>query len=244
MDYIVYIACLIQGLLLLVNNRNGNTKIDTCNIFDDMNILKLFSRAPKATVEQIHKEFLTASETLLKEATEIIQNESLSKSARLVKAGFTNTVESSLSLEKKKYDKVIEVIKKYSITHPNNKVITHKQVFDICEKYDLIQAPIGQYKGFVPDKNLREIESFVMPKRDINQRWWSAGVLGHAPRFGDMFICAPPKDIELYDTDRIKNRVVVPDPVVLYAIEQRCYLIVTALGDESSDPIVTNHKMN
>jgi len=36
---------------------------------------------------------------------------------------------------------------------------------------------------------------------------------------------------------------VAPDPVVLYPVEKG-YIIVTAWGDEASDPLVANEQMN
>lgn len=65
----------------------------------------------------------------------------------------------------------------------------------------------------------------------------------------DKVICAPEKDMDTSGLKKdgvfhIKTRIrQVPDPVVLQPIEGG-YLVITAWGDEASDPIVVNEKHN
>ena len=63
-------------------------------------------------------------------------------------------------------------------------------------------------------------------------------------------IAAPAKDFNLSEAE-IKNfkitKVHIPDPVVLQPVffkGEKYYLIVTAWGQEASDELVVNHKMN
>jgi len=60
-------------------------------------------------------------------------------------------------------------------------------------------------------------------------------------------ICAPEKDMlsnSVFDKMFPKFQMeVIPDPVVLYPVEHG-YIIVTAWGDEASDPLVVNEQMN
>jgi hypothetical protein len=65
----------------------------------------------------------------------------------------------------------------------------------------------------------------------------------------EFFIAAPKNQMIINPGDRvdgveIKEVPHVPDPIVLWPIEDNFYLIVTAWGDEASDPLVVNHKMN
>ena len=95
-------------------------------------------------VEKIHNEFFQAETT-----TE--------KAVRLVKCGFENVKEVDSYNEKAAY---------YSMAYPFNKFITTKQVKKICDKYDLFLGEIKLFNGFVPDKNLKEIENFRLKLRD------------------------------------------------------------------------------
>lgn len=60
-------------------------------------------------------------------------------------------------------------------------------------------------------------------------------------------IAAPMKDFTLAPGEEIKGRRIVtkavPDPVVLCAVAEG-YLIVTAWGDEASDPLIQNELNN
>lgn len=60
-------------------------------------------------------------------------------------------------------------------------------------------------------------------------------------------ICAPIKDMdisnmEVKDFQLVKKH--IPDPVVLQPLKDDLFIIITAWGDEASDPLVVNHKNN
>jgi hypothetical protein len=229
----------------------------------------------RVTVEEVHREFLTASEKLVSEANQLLANCSVEKSNRLSKMGFSRTGEVVASAEAVRMERLVKVIQKYAISHPNNKVITDDQIKTICNKYGLIMGSVDRFKGFVPEKNLRDMESFKVPTEkeypvpDEPQQPFIPGksslsdlIRGFripssliysdfirsefSPAKDSFSICAPQKDMHINSWERVEdNKIVhVPDPVVLYPIENNCYLIVTAWGDEASDPIVVNQKMN
>lgn len=61
-------------------------------------------------------------------------------------------------------------------------------------------------------------------------------------------ICAPVKDmdisgLELVEGYKLQRKIEIPDPVVLQPVKGG-YLIVTAWGDEASDPLVVNENFN
>lgn len=60
----------------------------------------------------------------------------------------------------------IELVNYYKVQYPFNKFITTEQVEQICKKYGLLYGNVSLYKGFVPEKNLKEIESFKLKKED------------------------------------------------------------------------------
>lgn len=131
-------------------------------------------------VDKIHNEFDTAPERLLKEALEIINENSKqkvvidttleNKASRLQALGFKNVSEvkklTQVADHNKEKDRVInmnlktaEGIKYYSDKYPFLKFLTEDELNRICSKYGLIYAPVSHYKMAVPDKNLSEIEN-------------------------------------------------------------------------------------
>ena len=120
-------------------------------------------------VQDIHHEFLTASEDALKEAREIISNapgNKVSKGNRLANLGFGKCPE---VLEAKKIvetKEIADLIEHYRVYYPNNKFIMDSQVKAICEKYGLVHGEISAFKGFVPEGKLSLMENFSLRKED------------------------------------------------------------------------------
>lgn len=124
-------------------------------------------------IQQIHNEFECASDKLLKEATEIIAEGSkvdTNKLSRLEALGFkqaNNVKETKQLVEKTKLSKEqVQTIEYYRENYPFNKFITEEQVEIICKKYNLICGDVSRFKGFVPEKNLKEIENFKLNNQD------------------------------------------------------------------------------
>lgn len=121
----------------------------------------------KGAIEQIHSEFNTAGDKLLVQALNIIENTKASnpeKAEKLHKLGFHNTGEGKEYMEviniTDKQKKIAEAISFFKIQYPNYKFITHNIAIEICEKYNLVLGDVSKFKGFVPLKNIEEIENF------------------------------------------------------------------------------------
>lgn len=283
---------------------------------------------PKEVLE-IHHEFETAAEKLLEKANEIINSQPIvneSKINLLKSLGFNQVKElqenseiiKTINLSKEQ----INLINYYKKEYPFNKFITEEQVQEICYKYNLICGDVSKFKGFVPEKNLKEISNFKLKKVDddnpkigeiyiIMDDWFLLNVkdlkntnfeydkkqlnylinaylpshdysyfgdkstrkFSNIPGWGKIFqyrnnnindgdikkaiernkktlqICAPIKDMDITNMT-IKNGYKmkenyedIPDPVVLQPVKKG-YLILTAWGDEASDPLIVNENFN
>lgn len=266
---------------------------------------------PKEVLE-IHHEFETAAEKLLDQAKQCIteaESKDVVKISRLQSLGFkqaAQVVDIEPVLKKAELSREqIELIKYYKQNYPFNKFITEEQVKEICYKYNLICGDVSRFKGFVPEKNLREIEKFKLKTEDEfgnivifiektgkieNLNWskitnieevkWIINVylktndytfmcdhstypkytrLVNRKLYNDekfkiqeslqlsLQICAPVKDMDISGLELTEGYKLtkkhVPDPVVLQPVKGG-YLILTAWGDEASDPIVVNEIMN
>lgn len=263
---------------------------------------------PKEVLE-IHHEFETAAEKLLEQATEIINSQpkvNESKINLLKSLGFNQVKEVKQSSEIIKNitlsKEQIELVNYYKKQYPFNKFITEEQVQAICYKYNLVCGDVDRFKGFVPEKNLKEISNFKLKDKDktlqgvlwgteytvkkrlptinhvisiteydnllknkhINgkgkkdldgdQRWCKAHRIGKNEylyfdniKITKLQICAPIKDmdisgLELKEGYKLTEKH-IPDPVVLQPVKGG-YLILTAWGDEASDPLVINENFN
>ena len=128
---------------------------------------------PKEVLE-IHNEFNTAADRILEEANQILKDseqKDFQKIDRLKALGFVkcnqvvelDPLKEKINLSKEQ----IELVNYYKVQYPFNKFITTQQVEQICKKYGLLYGDVSLYKGFVPEKNLKEIESFKLKKEDI-----------------------------------------------------------------------------
>lgn len=268
-------------------------------------------------IEQVHHEFEIASELLYAEAVEILTNNKINnpdKINRLRDLGFCAVKEVVEVAEKEEKTKLsqqtIDFIQKYKREYPLNKFITIEQVETICGKYGLAYGEIARFYGFVPEKNLKDIEQFsskykfksatfipyssdrrydgekhiisiedaiiTSPDQEKGEHGFlTMGIInGKSIRmqqqvsgwdgynfYGSMIIdgisrsgricintlsiAAPQKDFNMQGMTVKKFQITkeVPDPVVLQPIKGG-FLIVTAWGDEASDPIVMNELNN
>jgi hypothetical protein len=140
-----------------------------------MNIFKKITQvveAAKATqgpttaqmIEQIHNEFENASTRALEQAKRTLdENKDIAreKGTLMKQLGFTNTteahrVDAAIAAEQKAI-KDAQIVQKYQLKYPQYKFIFWDQVHSICHKYNLVCGVVGQYKGDVPMKNLKEI---------------------------------------------------------------------------------------
>lgn len=274
--------------------KNNNTNV----LEKPNNVLQNPKNYPKEVLE-IHHEFEIASEKLLEEANNIINTQpkiNESKINILKSLGFNQVKEvqeSSEILNKKELSKQqIETVKYFQQNYPFNKFITEEQVKTICHKYNLVCGDVSRFKGFVPEKNVKEISSFKVKDKDILkyivegpngifhinesdilrkpfldyinggsegyvQYEFEQNVKGGEIKFGKfatvkksnptLQICAPVKDmdisgLELKEGYKLEKKF-IPDPIVLQPVNGG-YLILSAWGDESSDPLVVNQNFN
>ena len=117
-------------------------------------------------IEQIHHEASTAEQALLKEADRILKQASNTETVGRVKElqalGFQNFKEAvELSPEEvARVKKLQELIGLYRIQAPTCKFMTDEAVKELCEKYGLVQAPVGIYIDRIPERNQKEILDF------------------------------------------------------------------------------------
>lgn len=244
-------------------------------------------------IEQIHHEFETAGEKLLSQANEWLANNSqlsnVEKVKELERLGFLSTQEYKAHKKQisdiKMNKEIADLVEKYSLRYPNHKYITEEQVNLICEKYNLVCGGVSLYKGFVPEKNLKQIAGFKPHDEDYEylrcngfygtvykttfKEWEEYSIqkeidnklrredplhyhltrgvydsIEYQKRMPELLICAPIKDMDMKGRE-LRGSFIreIPDPVVLYPLEKG-YIILTAWGDEASDPIVVNQKLN
>lgn len=143
---------------------------------------------PKEVFE-IHNEFQLACDLLILKATERLQNKDLqdfkiAKAKRLHAIG-ANQAKGANLIEGKEIlndgqlsHELAELITHYQFRYSNYKFITEEQVKTICHKYNLVCGRIDKYKGFIPDKNLQEVELFttIIKEEDMDKDIWSVGI--------------------------------------------------------------------
>lgn len=211
-------------------------------------------------VEQIHSEFFTAGDKLVKAAKAIIAKGILeaSNAPKLIELGFIHCQ------EVKKYKAVEDLRKsgllaeKYSQAYPLNKFITRKQVDKICKKYKLLLGGVELYMGSIPVKSMQDIISFKVKDEDLEESFFGLGILTWTfisgrpeinksepkdNKIRTMSICAPKTMMNMEGQKVVGNEIVPKDPIVLHPVKGG-FLIVAVWGNESNDEIVVNNKMN
>lgn len=134
-----------------------------------VDVMEVVPKAYPKIVQEIHTEFMTAGDKLLASAKDIISRsivENESKVNALKDYGFISTAEVWRANEildiKRKQEAMAKAIDELSREFPLYKVITENAVKIICKKYGLVLGENSQYTGFVPEKNLKEIEKFFI----------------------------------------------------------------------------------
>lgn len=134
-------------------------------------------------VKQIHNEFDTAGDNLLKQAQAILEkiakeniDETLEKKAKFMEdIGFTNSkLVIDINNKKMKIKKIkdnaesdAQIVMYYKDKYPNLKFLKESDLDIICKKYNLVYAPIQNYIENVPDKNLNDIaKAQVLDEKD------------------------------------------------------------------------------
>lgn len=140
-------------------------------------MFKLFNKRKSAepttaeVIAQIHNEFDSAGEKLLQEAKAIAEAPTnAEKGERLQRLGFNKSLPAE-QLQKDRQARaqsgyIINRISYFAQWYPNHKFITEEVVQQICKKYGLLCGPADRYKGDVPEKNIQEMEKFVLREED------------------------------------------------------------------------------
>lgn len=128
------------------------------------------------TAKDIHAEFYSAEEKLLQEAKAVLEDHAGRKAQiadRISRLGFRSArpVKSSAEFASKRADAadLAHHIEYYRERYPLNKFITEAEVQRICKKYGLLLGEAANYTGDIPEKNLENIERFVLRKKDYHQ---------------------------------------------------------------------------
>lgn len=166
-------------------------------------------------IQEIHTAFDVAEDLLLKEAEETTDANRVTEDERahvrkMVKLGFVNAEGVQEASQKMKTaiknKKAAERILYYKRTYPFLKFLTVDKLNEICEKYNLIHAPVGNYIGKVPKKNLKEIaEAQELKAEDAldndvttTRQGGRGGVIETTTTVhAGLFIAAPEKDFNL-----------------------------------------------
>lgn len=138
---------------------------------------------PKEVLE-IHNEFETAADKLLLEANSIITeaaSKNVTKVNRLQALGFKQVKEveelTPLLKQAELSKEQVELVAYYKREYPFNKFITEEQVKHICHRYNLVCGDVSRFTGFVPEKNLKEIEDFKLKDKEANVLIGSNGLI-------------------------------------------------------------------
>lgn len=135
---------------------------------------QVFNKYPKEVIE-IHNKFNNEAELLLKQATDsiskiIIDPKIEDKSKLASRFGFTRAkevVESNKKFrEMTKHESILKAINMAKEYISDYKWIPDSSVERICKEYNLVFGNAGDYKGFLPNANLLDIEKFADKHED------------------------------------------------------------------------------
>lgn len=128
-------------------------------------------------VQEIHNEFYTAADTLLRNVQNLPNVRE--KSEALKSLGFiaSKDIRTADLVDVQKQQ--ASLVTYYAQRYPFNKFITSQQVEAICGKYNLVCGPVSIYMGDVPDEKLKQISAFKLRSEDrvvcIERKIWKRG---------------------------------------------------------------------
>ena len=206
-------------------------------------------------VELIHAEFDAAEDWLIQEAEKFEEKQTVSPEDKeyadtMQQLGFVNA-EDALSRSKRLHELVLY----YKRTYPLLKFLTVRQLEDICEKYNLIYAPVANYKGNVPKKNLMEIAKAQKLKEEDepkNQQVVSRGrgrTRTETTLKEGLFIAAPESEFDLKGLTKDKTglkgyfKQIIeekPDDPIVFRYVFGGLQVLSKWGPEAEDPALTN----
>ncbi len=178
-----------------------------------------------------------------------------------------------IHLQNQQNKELKEAIIYFQNKYPTYKFITEDSISKLCTKYNLVKGLANEYIGDIPETNLQHIENFKIKDEDccyykdhvVRDEYRHRDYINYQdfiyyqkmelrrPGFSILkegfSIIAPQKDFDLKNKVIINNTInkVVEDPIVVFPVlynMKKYYLIVTAWGQEASDNLVINPKLN
>jgi len=148
--------------------------------------------------QQLNSDVNSVQELLLLEAKKILSKsytkEEIETLTELKGLGFKNTKEQKAYEDWQRAQKVTE----YAKTYPMHKFITDGAVKEICEKYGLLLADVGDYQSDIPMDNQKAIVNFKVKSDDVKSHsifdfefpvidWARGGLTSPRDRFMEAF---------------------------------------------------------
>ena len=208
----------------------------------------------RVSAAQIHAELYAEVDTLLAEP-DGFSEQAPTPSGRvntLLKMGFFNQPEVSdfMSEDRRYQGRKIEygfrrerydLATRYAFRYSNYKFITHDSLDKVLSKYGLVKEGVGEFIGTIPDANVADMARFMEQVTIAEED----RVNGDSDNY---LIAAPidqfrPKGYKGFASKEAYDRWLIEDPIVLKQVRDG-YLIITAWGDEASDPDVQNERNN
>jgi hypothetical protein len=141
----------------------------------------------KQIIEQIHLEFNTFGDNIMNNYTKSRSENNL-KFLMLEKNGFTKTEEYQILVNRMRDNDqqrdLYKAIENLSMKYPLHKFISTEQAEKICQKYNLVIGPTTIFKGFVPVKNLKDIEKFRNHLKEDDKYTYTEVISGRRNQFG------------------------------------------------------------
>lgn len=195
--------------------------------------------------DQIIQDFYKSAEMDITKAEEEIKNTKpidfdLDK---ISKSGFQTNKIKSLKEKKEDSESLADSLEaaKYFRGKYSYPFITKESIIKLCKKYHLVFGDAYRFIGEIPDKNLRDIESFEIEEKD---KALNPLTTLNIMRPKEMMIAAPHQEMNLTGAEVHEFEVIdikQDDPIVFQPVKYEgveYYLIVTAWGEESEDSLV------
>jgi hypothetical protein len=198
------------------------------------------------TAKKIHSEFDAACDKML----EVIRpsEKEIETINNLKSIGFDNCINAKEIETLQENNAVYKKALYYKEKYPFLKFITEDTFFGICRKYNLIYAPVKNYTGSVPEKNVAEIienqhvfdedlaetkRMYFYPSNDIYHPFITEVKI---EKNRQLFIAADKSQFNLENLEKSENGLGFfnPDPIVFRYVKDGI-LIISKWGDEAND---------
>ena len=208
----------------------------------------------RVSARQIHSELYQAADVALMEPELTPEEEVMidERVAALIAMGFTAQQEVADFRRKEREVKNIRSTNEskkqshriaihYAMRYPNYKFITEEAFLGVIKNYELEDKPTKEFIGKIPDKNVQDMLAFTRIKLHEDDKPEDGYcIAATADEFVQPLIAGAWGGVLSKEAFR---RWLVEDPILTKKVKHG-RLIVTAWGDEASDPAVVNERMN